>query len=514
MKSFAILLLIYTWLGIGTAQAGVLDVRPSAQVVVEIDADSAVRTAFPDKLFGFNINYRSFQQQLLDEGSGQISKRLLDALRAFPSAIYRYPGGLVANAFDWTNAVGPFEQRHVQSTTFKQPPAKVRFGLDEYLSLLREVNGSFLYVLNLVGTDPLHPMQEAGADQVALKNQKLAQYLRVKDPGREHYYQLGNELDRQRYEWDAEKYVSRSRKTMDAISAVDKEAKFILFLRDFTWTYKRDKLRGSSHPKALMAAVLKGLPEVQDYSLHHYYDGKREDGKSRDLNFWLKRLETSIQDYRSLRGADPNIWITEHARQMSSDQPSKDLTVEYTSNLGGALSTADYLIAIAQIPQVKGAVWHGLNAGPWQLFDASVRYKDLRPRPIYWALRVLREMHLPNILETHTSSPNHSGYQGGYDVRAVAFANSDRKQLGLWLVNHYAQPLSVQVRYQPLAGRAVEIKHQYISGPAGRSPDDLSVAPDQVLLTEDLSGSLSKTGVLTLELPPTSVSTYLITGKL
>jgi alpha-L-arabinofuranosidase len=512
MKSLVILWLIYAWVGISTVEAGVLDIKPSAQVSIEINADSVIRSAFPDKLFGFNINYRSFQTQLWDERAGQVHKHLLEDLRAFPSAIYRYPGGLTANAFDWTSAVGPPDQRHVQSTPFKQPPEKARFGLDEYLSLLREVQGSFLYVLNLVGTDPMQPMQEAGEEQVALKNRQLAEYLQVKDPGRERYYQLGNELDRQRYEWDAEKYVSRSRKTMDAIKAVDKEAKFIAFLRDFTWTYKRDKSRGVSHSEALMAAVLKGLPEVQDYSLHHYYDGKREDGKSRKLTFWLKLLEKSIQDYRSLRGSEPNIWITEHARQMSSAQPSKDLTVEYTSNLGGALSTADYLIAIAQIPQVKGAVWHGLNAGPWQLFDASVRYKDLRPRPIYWGLRVLREMHLPNVLETHTSSPNHSGYQGGYDVRAVAFTDSDRKQLGLWLVNHYAQPLSVQVRYQPLSGRTVVIKHRFISGPAGHSPDDLSMAPDQMLLSEDFSGSLSQTGVLTLELPPTSVSTYLITG--
>lgn len=505
--------MVFGWTLAAAAPIGVLEIKPSAQVVVEINAGSVIRSTFPGKLFGFNINYRSFQDQLWDNESDQVYQHVLDNMSVFPSAIYRYPGGLVANGFDWTNAIGPIEHRLPQHTIFKKPPAKVRFGLDEYLALLKEVKGSFWYVMNLVGVDPMRPMQEGGEIQVALKNRQLAQYLLTNDPGQERYYQLGNELDRHRYEWDAEKYVSRSRKTMDAIRTIDKEAKFVAFLRDFTWTYKHDKSRGVSRPETFMATVFKGLPEVQDYSLHHYYNGKRKDGKSRDLTFWLKLLEKSIQDYRLLRGMDPNIWITEHARQMSSRRPAKDLTVHYTSNLGGTLSTADYLIAIAQIPQVKGAVWHGLNVGPWQLFDARVHYNDLRPRPIYWGLRALRAMDLPNVLETHTASPNRSGYQGGYDVRAVAFADESRQQLGIWLVNYHAEPQSVQVRYQPLSGQAVDLRHHFISGQAGRSPDDMSVTPNQVLLTEELSKKFSQEGVLMLEAPPTSVSSYLIKGK-
>lgn len=487
-------------------------VRPSDAVTVDVDAQTVVRPSFPDKLFGFNINYRPFQEQLWDSHAGQVYKPILEYLSAFPGALYRYPGGLVADAFDWTNAVGPLDHRAPQRTVFTMPPARVEFGLDEYLSLLKQVDGSFWYVLNLVGNDPMNPKKEADEHEVAAANGRLSKYILDRESGQERYYQLGNELDRDGYEWPIDKYISRSRSTMDAIHAVDKDARFVAFLRDFIWTYKKDKSRGVSRPEDFMAAVLKGLPEIHDYSLHHYYCGKREDGRSRDVAFWMKQLSASIKTYRSIRGEEPNIWITEHSRQMTSDQPGKDLTIQYSSNLGGALCTADYLIAIAQVPQIKGAVWHGLNAGPWQLFDASVHYNDLRPRPVYWMLRVLRSMDLPMVLQTSTSSPNKSGNSGGYDVRAVAFSDQSRQRLGLWLVNYDPRPVPVRVNYKPLASRAVEVKQTFVAGKEGQDPDDLSLAPDQSMQSQDQAGKVTQDGALNLVLPPLSVSSVLVTA--
>ncbi len=512
MKLFTMFMWALLYVTQSVAAGTPLDVKPSDAVTVNVDPQTVVRPAFPDKLFGFNINYRPFQEQLWDDHAGRVYKQVGNYLGEFPGAIYRYPGGLVADGFDWTNAIGPEDRRAPQRTVFNMPPAKIMFGIDEYLAMLKQVNGSFWYVLNLVGTDPLDPKKEADENQVAASNGRLSRYMLDRVPDQTRYYQLGNELDRDGYEWPVDKYVSRARKTIDAIHSVDKDAQFVAFLRDFVWTYKKDKNRGVSRPEQFMGDVLKGLPEIHDYSLHHYYCGKREDGKSRDVTFWLKQVTASIRTYRSTRGDDPSIWITEHSRQMSSDQPAKDLTVQYSSNLGGALCTADYLIAIAQVPQVKGAVWHGLNAGPWQLFDASVHYNDLRPRPVYWALRVLRGMDLPIVLQTVTSSPNRSGSSGGYDVRAVAFSNETREKLGLWLVNYYTRPVSARIIYKPLASQTVDVKHSFVEGQEGRDPDDLNVPPDQTLQTQETRAKVTQEGVLTLTLPPASVSSFTVTS--
>ena len=86
-------------------------------------------------------------------------------------------------------------------------------------------------------------------------------------------YQLGNELDRAEYQWPVEKYVERSQLTMNAISEVDPDARFVAFLRDFDWTYKgTQRLRGKSKFTDLIPEVLQGLPAVNDFSLHFYYD--------------------------------------------------------------------------------------------------------------------------------------------------------------------------------------------------------------------------------------------------
>ncbi|MEE9494454.1 MAG: hypothetical protein V3W04_13890 [Gammaproteobacteria bacterium] len=509
----SLMLTILLSLTVSSASAvmGSLDIKSSAEVIIDIKDKVVLRSSFPDQLFGFNINYRPFQEQLWNNNKHQVKEDVIAYLAEFPGAILRYPGGLVANAFDWKNAVGPVNRRLPQKTVFKQPSARVSFGIDEYLAMLKQVDGHFWYVLNLVGTRPMQPLQEASESQVARKNLRLAEYLVKKDPDTVHYYQLGNELDRHFYEWSPEKYMTRARKTIKEIKSVDKNAKFVAFLRDFIWTYKEDKSRGSNPPEDLMKTVMDGLPEVKDYSLHHYYNGKRTDGRSRDLTFWLKRMQRSIRTYQSIRGEDPSIWITEHARQMSSTRPAKDLTIQYVSNLGGALSTADYLIAIAQVPQIKGAVWHGLNAGPWQLFDAKVHYRDLRPRPVYWGLRVLRETRLPLVLKTKTSSPNHSGYKGGYDVRAVAFSDNDRNTLGLWLVNYASEPVTATINFKPFSSSKVNVHHVYLGGEEKRDPDDLTIAPNQTKQERHLTTAVSKEGLLTLTLPPASVSNYAIT---
>ncbi len=155
-------------------------------------------------------------------------------------------------------------------------------------------------------------------------------------------------------------------------------------------------------------------------------------------------------------------------------------------------------------------MWHGLNAGPWQLFDATVRYKDLRPRPIYYGLRALHEMGLPMVLNTHTASTNVSGNDSGYDVRAVAFRDKAGEQLGLWLVNHSSKTQTAKVRYLPLASKTVAINRYYIAGQEGKDADDLNIEYHDKVSTDEISASFSKDGYVEILIPPSSVSTYVM----
>jgi len=111
-----------------------------------------------------------------------------------------------------------------------------------------------------------------------------------------------------------------------------------------------------------------------------------------------------------------------------------------------------------------------------------------------------------------TTSPNVSGYAGGYDVRTVGFASEDQSQLGLWAVNRAAKATELELNAATWKNRKVEVKHYYVSGEPGVDPDDPDVKIEMELSPAVTSASFSATGALKLRLPPSSVSSFLISA--
>jgi len=504
-------LLVYGLSERAEAQPPLWKVASGENNQITIDTKTVLRTDFSrNDFFGINVNYISFQRQLWDENKGVIKGDIEEHLGKMAGIRYRYPGGMVANGYDWKGATGSLHQRTMHKNFYGTESVKPKFGLDEYLDLMDRIGGQYWYVLNLVGLSPNTPYQQSAPADVAASNAMLVEHL-LKSERYEsdtHYFQLGNELDRSQYEWTYENYIDRSRTTMDAILKVDPSAKFVAFLRAFTYRYKQDKTRGESRPEELMEKVLKGLPEIEDYSLMQYYDSTRTDGKSWSIPFWAERIVKTIDSYKAIKkGSTPRVWITEHARQASTNRAGSDDSYIVTSNLGGTISSADYLTTLVQIPEVAGSFWHGLNAGPWRMFDAKVVKNDFSPRPIYTGLNLLRDSSLPLAYATAITSRNDSGYAGGYDIRAASFGN-ENGDLSMWIVNRNPKPGSVEIVVEDWADVDATVTHKFIGGKPGLSPDD----PANELQTE-LTGTIikhkfSKTGRLTLELPAASISSY------
>ena len=479
-----------------------------AEITIE---DEVIRPNVPSTLFGFNINYRQFQRQLWDLENQRVKDGIIEALKPFNGALYRYPGGLVANTFHWPQAIGNIEERTGQKTFFDKKPKKASFGIDEYLKFTQDVGGHPWYVLNIVSTGLADPMKEASVDEVAEHNFELAQYLNehVDQKNFPLHLQLGNEVDRSKYRWIPSKYVERVSPTIEKIWESYPDMKFVAFLRDFRLRNK-NKDSGFDEPEVFMQEVVNDLPMINDYSLHHYYDSRRTDGKSRTIPFWMKLLTRSVNTFKQQKGQTPNVWVTEHGRQSDSNKAGKDDTRRATSNLAGAISTADYLIALALIPEVKGAVLHGLNAGPWQLFDFSAQHEDLRPRPLYYGLRVLKQMNLDVGLKTLTKSPNLSGYKGGYDVRGAAFKNSNSNSLAIQVVNRYSDVHDLKINYQAFSGEQVEVMHYMLSTETDTDPEGEDIPFNIQLDPEKQVMKFATNGVLEVKLPPSSVSTFII----
>ncbi len=488
----------------------VLEVGHSPKTVVSISSGTVMRQRIPTALFGFNVHHYYFQQDFWQEKSQSVNPDITDALKAFPGALYRYPGGLIANRFWWDQAVGPVAERLPQKAVQWAPPAKVLFGVDEYLKFVKSVGGRPWYVLNLVGWDAVALTRQRPSEEVARSNASLAAHIKQHSEKSDipRYYQLGNELDRADYQWSAEMYIERAKDTISAILAVDPDARFVAFLREFDWKYKGDITRGVSRYQDYIRDVMNGLPMVNDFSLHFYYQPRGSVKETQQIQWRLRQFSRAITAARETRqGMEPNVWITEHARAIDFGAVKATDAKFYTSNLAGALRTGDFMIALAQMPEVKGACWHGLNAMPWQLFDTS---NDLRPNPVYWGLRVLRVMDLPVVLATHTDSPDNSGNAGGYDVRSVAFTNDARSRLGLWIVNRAPHTIRVEVNYEPWQSHAVKIHRYYIAGKEGIDPDERGLAPTVELKPDVEKRRFDGSGTITLSVPPASLSSFVL----
>ena len=490
----------------------ILEVAPANNPESVIDTTVRVRERLPDTLFGFNVQHFYFQKDLWLAEKGTAEPTVIAALAFFPGALYRYPGGLVANRFAWQDSIGPPKSRHPQKSVQSAAARPVLFGVDEYLTFVNSVAGQPLYVLNLAGWDEQQMTRELSAQDIRESNRALAEHMRKRLDGTIRYYQLGNELDRSKYQWSHAKYVERAKDTIEAIRDVDPEARFVAFLRDFDWRYRGDGREGRfSHYEQFITDVLNGLPSVQDFSLQFYYDDPGMDNKLKQIPARLRQFNQAFDVAARVRGGKmPGVWITEHARGINLGAGKVAQRAALTSNLAAAVSTGDFMTALAQMPEVRGAAWHGLNGGPWQLFDATIEHRDLRPRPVYWGLRVLRAIDLPVVLATRTGSPNASGYAGGYDVRTAGFTDEKGEQLGLWAVNRSVRMVDLRLEVTSWKDRTVEVRHFYLCGEPGVDADDPRVKLDIQLEPVSESSEFSSSGELILRLPPSSVSSFLI----
>lgn len=480
------------------------------QAFIMVDGGKVVRTQLPAELFGFNIRWTHFERDLWDERKGEVRPRVIEELRAFPGVLYRYPGGLVANYFDWEPTLQSLAVRIAGNAKRKPVELVPQFGVDEYARFVKAVDGRLWYTLNLGGVRLGGVPGEKPEAIVADSNKKLAKHLLEFGSWGDgpHYFELGNELDRSTYQWPHAKYVSRSMASIKAITSVDDEARFVAFLREFNWRYKPPAAPGMSRYDDFIKDVLTGLPMVNDFSLHLYYDGVlNEGGKYFHIADAVEKLGKAFDVAQRVRGGQPvRVWVTEHGRRVPSEKRDEDTAKVLTSNLSATLSTGDFLIAMAQQPMVAGACWQAVHGVARQLFDASVKYGDLRPRPLLLGMRLLFLTPDWSVLSTQSRSDNHSGYPGGYDVRAAAFTNPARDAIVVWAVNRSSQPTRAEMALKGFALKQAMLKHDYIAGKPGVSADDPKEDYVFELDGKEVPASFSAPGVLTLTLPPSSLS--------
>lgn len=478
-----------------------IDIKRGKSAIIDVGSQSI--RELPAGFFGYTLESLEFEMTSLKSGENKVKQDVIRNYALTPHSIFRYPGGLVANHFNWEESRGNVKTRPPQKLTGWATPSPVMFGVDEYFQFLDEVKGIPWYTLNLNGWSESKLNAELPSSIMAASNKKLATYIVSKTPNAGvRYYQLGNELDRSIYEWPIQKYIERSLDTMRVVSAVDPNARFIAFVRDFDYKYKKRSGKGTS--KDLMRSVFKAMPAVDDISFQFYYDTPHIAKPESDIPWRLGLFNRAIKEATELRnGRPPRVWITEHGRSRHPDIKGSQAN-SFTAGLGGAISAADFWIAIAQMPAIEGAFLY--SVGQWNIFQNLG--DSAYPLPMYWAVRVLRSLDLPIVLSTTNASPNYSAYAGGYDIRTVAFTDVGRTRYGLWAVNRAKRDLPASIKIPALAGKKLEVTHNYLAGRQGVDADADKEPPRVILDQPPQTVLVGEDGVVVLNLPANSVSSF------
>ena len=417
-------------------------VRSTANVITA-DALKSTRTLDPS-FFGFNLEWLEFQLGLWDPSAHRVLPEVTRIFKAFPGAVYRFPGGTNANHISWRDATGPTGSRPEKPYVSWMPPLRAEFGLEEYLRFVNDVGGQAWYVANLYGS-PTGPRSapELATEARAL-SQHVAQRSRYGSP-RILRWELGNELDRGAHKWSPAKLAQTANLVAQAIRQGDASAQFVHLQQEYP-AQQANGYTADRYNRELRAGLAALKP---DLALHFYYDGKPD---TPSVNFFLRAL-CQVVDSAKSEGGSGKVWITEHARVPNGFWVGTPKAMwPETANLLAAISLADMLIALAPIPEVSGAFTHSLVASgsPWPLLHKRAD-QTLDPSATLLGMMVLRQTMKPQVLEA-TQFGGGRGWQGAtYAVRSAVLSTTDRGAYTLWSINRSdeAQTLLLQIKNAP-----------------------------------------------------------------
>lgn len=401
-----------------------------------------VGTTLARDLLGTHSLWWGHAEGLFVRGTERTDPVVVGLLRS-AGGVVRFGGG--ANEISWRACTGPVERRPMVKAVPWSGPIKCRFGYDEYLQVTKDAGlPSTWMIANLAGIDH-NPMPQA---EMAAEAGLAAAYVAERAPASSRYWELGNELERGKYQWTPEAIAQRAEASGRAILAKDPVARLVLPLIEYD--HPAQPPRRKFNEQLLKATGVK----LTGVALHLYYDG-RPGGPA--VSTQLDTVRDTAALIASKANGPRQVWITEHGRWPEGDGNNPEWKRQWpqTNDAGGVVGTADFIIGLSQIDSVAGAMLHGLRAGPWNVFDLGAGGPKLTG--VGKLLQLFGESGARERLRAFTTSRSDSGYAGGYDVRASAFKGKDSDELVVWAVNRGAMhvPLTIEV---PASAKPADVR--------------------------------------------------------
>jgi len=333
---------------------------------IEINIDPGKREALQKDVCGVNGNMTGGQGNYDDPEFVEFYKEL-------GSPYIRFPGGTVANLYDWKNVRfiensegNPTHNERVSRVNEAWEKSEKHYDTETFLRFIAETGASFAIVIN-----------------IANKSLGGAEYTKewmehIKSLGHSvKRVELGNELYFPGYEAcypDPSEYVAAAKEHSAAIKEVFPDCKVGLVVSSIPYTHELPLDENNSQVKR--AALWDSAADKADFHdavVIHMYTRIGLTGNSKEPHpdtdvLASYKFSFSYNDSRypnvinSLKSSHPDkeIWITEYNIQPWLISAENDNKLSMSDTFLGRLFAAEFLIKQLSTPEVRAANWHNI----------------------------------------------------------------------------------------------------------------------------------------------------------
>ena len=412
---------------------------------VTVDAASVVRTA-PPTVFGQNLEWMWSGNGAWDPAANRTNPEVVRLTKEMSSKILRFPGGIMADYYDWRKAVGPLGQRIPMAPVPGSSPEMPFFGTDEAMRFAAESGAELLITVNAGSGTP-----EMAAEWVKYANRSG---LKVR------YWEVGNELY-------AKSGAMFAPVTMDPASYARKYLAFAKAMRAADPRIKIGAIACESvstmdcttYPGWTEIVLRNAGNEIDFLSVHNAYapgvDGDMTTSTTdvymammaapQHIRRSMDYLQRKVEVFAPARAGKIRLAVTEWGPYFSSDGSSR--FAEHGKTMASAIYVASVLKVFAESKTTDVATAFQLLDG---LFTGWIGQRNgvLTPKPSYYVQQMFARHFTGQIVTTSTVSPTfNTGSIGSVPastgvsyVEALASKSADGKTLyvALWNKNPMA----------------------------------------------------------------------------
>ena len=261
---------------------------------IKIDIDRSIGEVDP-LLFGNFAEHlgRMIYGGIYEEGSPLSDKDgyrtdVMDAVKKLGVSILRYPGGNFSSGYNWTDGIGPKDQRPVRVELAWNALESNRFGTDEFLRYAERIGAEpYICINGGLGTvdDARHWVEYTNESRHTYWADQRRKNGRD-DPYKVKYWGLGNEIDGpwQLGHKNAEDYARFALEAAKAMRLVDDSIKLVA---SGSSNYGADWIGWNR-------TVLNALRNEIDYIALHTYINNRDNDLEKFLG-WSQRIDYYIE---------------------------------------------------------------------------------------------------------------------------------------------------------------------------------------------------------------------------